>query len=174
MTPCILIPTCLCISNSFHILFWSSVITLNAKNMQGIFLIVLIFPCAAYALIVHILWSFHCLPHIYAYGSLHPYYSEISNFISNIFWIVLAVFADHSGRGLRHELSSFARMLGSWVRIPLKAWMSVHCVRLFCVSMVLCTGSGLATDWYLIQGVLPTDCVKDQETEKRPRPNKGL
>jgi hypothetical protein len=28
-------------------------------------------------------------------------------------------------RGLRHELCSLARSLGSWVRIPLKAWMSV-------------------------------------------------
>jgi hypothetical protein len=27
--------------------------------------------------------------------------------------------------GLRHELSSAARTLGSWVRIPLEAWMSV-------------------------------------------------
>jgi hypothetical protein len=49
-------------------------------------------------------------------------------------------------RGLRHELSSLARMLGSWVRIPLKAWMFV------CV----CIGSGLATGWSPIQGVLPT------------------
>jgi hypothetical protein len=28
-------------------------------------------------------------------------------------------------RGLGHESSSLARTLGSWVRIPLKAWMSV-------------------------------------------------
>jgi hypothetical protein len=37
---------------------------------------------------------------------------------------------NHSGRprGLRHELSSPARPLGSWVRIPLKTWLSV-CVR---------------------------------------------
>jgi hypothetical protein len=27
-------------------------------------------------------------------------------------------------RGLRHELSSHARTLGSWARIPLEAWMS--------------------------------------------------
>jgi hypothetical protein len=31
-----------------------------------------------------------------------------------------------SPRGLRNELSSIARTLGSWVRIPLKAWMSVY------------------------------------------------
>jgi hypothetical protein len=30
--------------------------------------------------------------------------------------------------GLRHELSSPARTLGSWVRIPLETWMSI-CVR---------------------------------------------
>jgi hypothetical protein len=39
-------------------------------------------------------------------------------------------------RGLRHELSSLARTLGSCIRVPLKAWMSV-CVRLFCVCVVL-------------------------------------
>jgi hypothetical protein len=33
-------------------------------------------------------------------------------------------------RGLRHELSWHTQTLGSWVRIPLKAWMSVC---LFCV-----------------------------------------
>jgi hypothetical protein len=41
----------------------------------------------------------------------------------------------------RHELSSLARTLGSWVRISLKAWMSV-CV--YSVYVVLCAGSGLA------------------------------
>jgi hypothetical protein len=30
------------------------------------------------------------------------------------------------------------------------------CVRLFCVSVVLCVGSGLATGWPPVQGVLPT------------------
>jgi hypothetical protein len=48
-------------------------------------------------------------------------------------------------RGLRHEPSSAARTLGSWVRIPLKAWMFGVCMRLFCVCVVLCVGSGLAT-----------------------------
>jgi hypothetical protein len=41
-------------------------------------------------------------------------------------------------RGIRHELFSPAQTLGSWVRILLKAWMSV------CVYSV-CVGSGLAT-----------------------------
>jgi hypothetical protein len=41
-----------------------------------------------------------------------------------------------------HELSSLARTLRSWIRIPLKAWMS--CVRLLCACVVLYVGSGLA------------------------------
>jgi hypothetical protein len=40
----------------------------------------------------------------------------------------------------------FARTLGSWVRIPRKAWMFRVCMRLFCICVVLCLGSGLATD----------------------------
>jgi hypothetical protein len=44
--------------------------------------------------------------------------------------------------GLRHELSSPAQTLEPWVRIPLKAWMSV-CV--YSVCAVLYTGSGLTT-----------------------------
>jgi hypothetical protein len=44
--------------------------------------------------------------------------------------------------GPRHGQSWPARTLGSWVRIPLKAWMSVH---VLCVCAVLCAGSSLAT-----------------------------
>jgi hypothetical protein len=39
-------------------------------------------------------------------------------------------------RGLRHELSSPARALGSWVRIPLKAWMSAFILCLCCPVQV--------------------------------------
>jgi hypothetical protein len=39
------------------------------------------------------------------------------------------------------------------------------CVRLFCVCVALCVGSGLVTGWSPFQGVLPT-VWKDQETEK--------
>jgi hypothetical protein len=46
-------------------------------------------------------------------------------------------------RGLRHEPFSPARTLGSWVRIPLEAWMSV-CVYsvfvLFCVQEAVFDG----------------------------------
>jgi hypothetical protein len=51
-------------------------------------------------------------------------------------------------RGLRNEMSSPARMLGSWVRMPHEAWMSV------CVYSVFVLGSGLATGRSLVQGVL--------------------
>jgi hypothetical protein len=42
---------------------------------------------------------------------------------------------------LMHEMSSLARTLGSWVRIPPKAWMSV------CVYSVFVLGSGLVRGW---------------------------
>jgi hypothetical protein len=52
--------------------------------------------------------------------------------------------ADHSGRphGLRHEMSSPARTLGSWVRIPLKAWKFV-CI--YSLAVLSCVGSGLTS-----------------------------
>jgi hypothetical protein len=49
-------------------------------------------------------------------------------------------------RGLGHELSSLTRTLGSWVRILLKAWMSVW----VCSVFVLRIGSGLASRWSTI------------------------
>jgi hypothetical protein len=39
-------------------------------------------------------------------------------------------------RCLRHELLSLARKLGSWVRIPLMAWMSVCVYSVFMLSCV--------------------------------------
>jgi hypothetical protein len=41
-------------------------------------------------------------------------------------------------RDLRHELSSLARMLGSWVRIPLKAVMFVLCPFILCLCCFMC------------------------------------
>jgi hypothetical protein len=51
-------------------------------------------------------------------------------------------------RGLRHELSS---SVGS---NPTRS-MDV-CVRLFCVCVLLCVRSGLATGWSPVEGVLPS------------------
>jgi hypothetical protein len=41
-------------------------------------------------------------------------------------------------RGLKHELSSLTRKLGSWVRIPLKTWMSVLCAFILCLCRPVC------------------------------------
>jgi hypothetical protein len=41
-------------------------------------------------------------------------------------------------RGLRHELPSLTRTLGSWVRIPLEAWMSVLCAFILCLCCSVC------------------------------------
>jgi hypothetical protein len=73
-------------------------------------------------------------------------------------------------RGLRHELSSLARTLGSWVRNPLKAWMSV-CAFIMCLCCPLCR-------WRPCDGLITrprslTVCVKKiKELKKRPGPNK--
>jgi hypothetical protein len=50
---------------------------------------------------------------------------------------MVKLFRSQGPRGLRHEMSSPAQTLGSWVRIPLETWMSV---RLFCVDSCLATG----------------------------------
>jgi hypothetical protein len=41
-------------------------------------------------------------------------------------------------RGLRHELSSLARTLRSWFRIPLNAWKSVLCAFNLCLCFSVC------------------------------------
>jgi hypothetical protein len=73
--------------------------------------------------------------------------------------------------GLGHEPSSPAQTLASWVRISLEAWMSVYVYSVFVLSCVcrLSPGDGL-----IPRTRRPTDRVKDQETEKRPRSNRGL
>jgi hypothetical protein len=73
--------------------------------------------------------------------------------------------------GLRHELSSLVRTLGSWVRIPLKAWMSVLCAFILCLCCS-CVGRGLATGWSPVQGVLPI-VYRIKKLKKCPSPNKG-
>jgi hypothetical protein len=54
-------------------------------------------------------------------------------------------------RGLRRELSLLAAFLGSNPTQGMDA-----CVRLFCVCVVLCVGSGLAMGRSPVQRVLPT------------------
>jgi hypothetical protein len=59
-------------------------------------------------------------------------------------WCLLQIVSSLSqwSRGLRHEMSSAAQTLGSWVRIPFEGWMSVHVSSVFVLS---CVGIGLAT-----------------------------
>jgi hypothetical protein len=47
------------------------------------------------------------------------------------------------------------------------------CVRLFCVCVVLCVGSGLAMGWSPVQGVLPT-VYMITKLKELPGPNEGL
>jgi hypothetical protein len=73
------------------------------------------------------------------------------------------------------EQSEAARTLGSWVRIPLKAWM---CVCNFLCCVVLCVGRGPTTGRSPVQGVLPTvqqihkfqKINSEPEQAKRPNP----
>jgi hypothetical protein len=54
---------------------------------------------------------------------------------------------------IEKALSSLPRTLGSWDRIPLKAWMSMCIYSVFVLS---CISSDLATGWSPVQGVLST------------------
>jgi hypothetical protein len=47
------------------------------------------------------------------------------------------------------------------------------CVQLLCVGVVLYVGSVLATDWSLVQGVLPT-VYRIKKLKKRPRSNRRI
>jgi hypothetical protein len=66
------------------------------------------------------------------------------------------------------------RSLESWDRgfeSHSRHWC-LHCMRLFCVYIVLCVGRGLATGWSPIQGVLPT-VFRIKKLKQHPRPKKG-
>jgi hypothetical protein len=55
-------------------------------------------------------------------------------------------------RGLRHEMPSLARTLESWVRILLKAWMSVCVFSVFMCRWRPCDG-------LITRPRSPTDCL---------------
>jgi hypothetical protein len=78
-------------------------------------------------------------------------YTPTANFRRAVFSV-----ADQWLRGLRHELFSSARTLGSWVRIPLETWMSVYAF-ILCLCCFVCR-------WRPCDGLIsrprgPTHCV---------------
>jgi hypothetical protein len=73
-------------------------------------------------------------------------------------------------RGIRYEQSSSARTLGSWVRIPLEAWLYVYIYSVF--VLFFCVDSGLATGWFLVQWVLPT-VYRIKKVKSGQGPTKG-
>jgi hypothetical protein len=73
-------------------------------------------------------------------------------------------------RGLKHELPSPTQTLGSWIRIPLKAWMSVCVYSVFVLSCVqvaaLLRADPPSKESYWL-------CKRSRNWKKRPRSNKG-
>jgi hypothetical protein len=69
-------------------------------------------------------------------------------------------------RGLRHELSSLAPTLGSWIRIPLNAWMSV-CAFILCVLFCVQVAALRWADHSSKES--SRLCKKDYETEEEAR-----
>jgi hypothetical protein len=102
-------------------------------------------------------------PHLYSRWGSYPWWYEaffsfgITSWIWNTLYIYihvdLYICRSQRPRRLRHEISSLAQTLGSLVRIPLKAWVSVCDYSVFVLS---CVFSSLATGWSTIQGVLST------------------
>jgi hypothetical protein len=91
--------------------------------------------------------------------------SHISNSLSIIIFLIKgyhmyswkACCRSQWPRGLRHGLPSLSRTLGSWVRIPLKLWMSVCAYSVF---VLFCCGR------LIHRPRSPTDYVYDKESEK--------
>jgi hypothetical protein len=93
--------------------------------------------------------SVSCILHSY-YGSAHIWtFLNWPHMEITTFWFQYVRWP----RGLKHEMSSPARTLRSWILILLEVWMSV-CVYSVCDV----GGSGLATRWSPVQVVLP--CIK--------------
>jgi hypothetical protein len=77
--------------------------------------------------------------------------------------------ADHSGARFK-AWNVFARLNAGIMGSNPTQGMDV-CVRLFCVCVFLCVGSGLATGWSPVQGGLPTG-YWSKKLKKGPRAKK--
>jgi hypothetical protein len=97
---------------------------------------------------------------IWCSGRTSVLYSE--NIISWALWCARAVEGMNCLRPLKH-----------WDR-GFEFYFRHGCLCTFILRLCspACAGSGLATGWPPVQGVLPT--VNDQETWERPRSNKGM
>jgi hypothetical protein len=82
------------------------------------------------------------------WGHTHPGSASVFLWNNNEYTVMKLWSSLSWPRSPRHEMSSPAETLGSWVRILLEVWMSV-----FVLSFV---GSGLATGWFAVHGVPPT------------------
>jgi hypothetical protein len=84
----------------------------------------------------------------------------------NNFEYVFGIWAYHSSRAW----TVFARLnIGIVGSNP--TWSMDVFVRLFCVYVILCVGSGLAMGWSSVQGILPT-VYRIMKLKNRPRSNK--
>jgi hypothetical protein len=89
--------------------------------------------------------------------------------IINIYSVVSKRSRSQWPRGLRHELSAPAQTLGSWVPIPLEAWISV-CV--YSVSVLSCVQIAALRRANPPSKKSNRLCKKAKTLKKRPRPNK--
>jgi hypothetical protein len=74
----------------------------------------------------------------------------------NVFMFLYILCRSQWPRGLRHEMFSLTRTLGSWVWIPIKAWMSFCIYFMFVLS---CVGMGPCED-LIPRPRGPTDCLR--------------
>jgi hypothetical protein len=100
------------------------------------------------------------------YPSIRNSHATCSIFITRFTVSVMKYCHSQWPRRLRHELSSLSRTLGSWVRIPLNAWMPV-CAFILCLCQ--------PCDGLMTRPRSPIICVKMiTKLKNRPGPNKGL
>jgi hypothetical protein len=80
-----------------------------------------------------------------------------------------AIWADHDGRAVLGV--NCLRTLGSWVRIPLKVWMSVYTF-ILCLCCRVCRYR--PCDGLITRPRSPTVCENDCGTEEEARARRGL
>jgi hypothetical protein len=137
-----------------HYWFTPTSYKVAARSKGASTLLVLVLVLARFVLVGRLVWLLlvhvNHRPH---YLSCSPGFGAWGSVYLLVVCIGCSTSTSNVKRAFRHEPSSSARTLGSWVQIPLQAWMSV---RAYSVCVVLCVGGGLDTGWSPVQGVLPT------------------